>query len=61
MAENFGKIVQVIGPTLDVSFDSDQLPAILNALRDATGLDLPRAPVRPIDLLVPSLEPEEAT
>ena len=26
-------------------------PAILNALRDATGLDLPRAPVRPADLI----------
>ena len=27
-------------------------PAILNALRDATGLELPRAPVRPSDLIV---------
>lgn len=27
-------------------------PAVLNALRDATGLDLPRAPVRAVDLLV---------
>ncbi len=27
-------------------------PAILNALRDATGLDLPRAPVRPDDLIL---------
>jgi len=26
-------------------------PAILNAVRDATGLDLPRAPVRPVDLI----------
>lgn len=26
-------------------------PAILNALRNATGLDLPRAPVRPTDLI----------
>ncbi|MCY4663455.1 MAG: hypothetical protein OXC00_02175 [Acidimicrobiaceae bacterium] len=26
-------------------------PAVLNALRDATGLDLPRAPVRPADLI----------
>jgi CO/xanthine dehydrogenase Mo-binding subunit len=26
-------------------------PAIVNALRDATGLDLPRAPVRPADLI----------
>ena len=27
-------------------------PAIINALRDATGLDLPRAPVRPVDLIL---------
>ncbi len=27
-------------------------PAIINALRHATGLDLPRAPVRPTDLIV---------
>ena len=30
-------------------------PAIVNALRDATGLELPTAPVRPIDL-IPDLE-----
>jgi F-type H+-transporting ATPase subunit beta len=30
---NFGKIVQVIGPTVDVEFDSDKLPAILNAIK----------------------------
>ncbi len=30
-------------------------PAIVNALRDATGLDLPRVPVRPTDL-IPSLQ-----
>ncbi len=32
MADNYGKVVQVIGPTVDVRFDSDHLPAILNAL-----------------------------
>ena len=32
MAENYGKVVQVIGPTVDVEFGSDYLPAILNAL-----------------------------
>jgi F-type H+-transporting ATPase subunit beta len=32
VAENYGKVVQVIGPTVDVGFDSDKLPAILNAL-----------------------------
>ena len=32
MADNYGKIVQVIGPTVDVQFESDQLPNILNAI-----------------------------
>jgi F-type H+-transporting ATPase subunit beta len=31
--KNIGKIVQVIGPTVDVEFDSDNLPSILNAIR----------------------------
>ncbi len=31
--KNIGKIVQVIGPTVDVEFPSDRLPAILNALK----------------------------
>jgi F-type H+/Na+-transporting ATPase subunit beta len=31
--KNIGKIVQVIGPTVDVEFQSDQLPSILNALK----------------------------
>ncbi len=30
-------------------------PAVLNALRDATGLELPRAPVLPADLVVPKV------
>jgi len=29
---NIGKIVQVIGPVIDVSFEEGQLPAILNAI-----------------------------
>ena len=33
MAENVGKVVQVIGPTVDVAFDADKLPRILNAIR----------------------------
>jgi len=33
MADNIGKIVQVIGPTVDCAFDSDKLPNILNALK----------------------------
>jgi F-type H+-transporting ATPase subunit beta len=31
--ENWGKIVQVIGPTVDCEFPSDHLPNILNALK----------------------------
>ena len=35
-----GKVVQVIGPVLDVSFDADHLPEIYNALRiDAVAPD----------------------
>ncbi|MCX6825680.1 MAG: hypothetical protein NTV06_00220, partial [candidate division Zixibacteria bacterium] len=33
MAENIGKIVQVIGPTVDCEFESDKLPEILNAIK----------------------------
>ncbi len=33
MAENIGRVVQVIGPTVDLVFDSDNLPAILNAIK----------------------------
>ena len=33
MAEtNIGRVVQVIGPVLDVEFDSEHLPDIYNAL-----------------------------
>jgi len=31
--KNYGKIVQVIGPTVDIEFPSDRLPAILNAVK----------------------------
>ena len=31
--KNIGKIVQVIGPTVDVEFSSDRLPNILNAIK----------------------------
>jgi F-type H+-transporting ATPase subunit beta len=43
MSENFGKIVQVIGPTVDCEFDSDKLPNLLNALKiedQSKGIDL---------------------
>jgi F-type H+-transporting ATPase subunit beta len=43
MAENWGKVVQVIGPTVDLEFHSDHLPEILNAVEikdEARGIDL---------------------
>ncbi len=43
MADNIGKVVQVIGPTVDCAFDSDKLPKILNALKidnDEQGIHL---------------------
>ncbi len=33
MADNIGKVVQVIGPTVDCEFDSDNLPNLLNAIK----------------------------
>jgi F-type H+-transporting ATPase subunit beta len=43
MAENVGKVVQVIGPTVDCEFPADKLPSILNAIKIADkdkGIDL---------------------
>ena len=43
MAENYGTVKQVIGPTVDLEFDSDHLPQILNAIHivdEARGIDL---------------------
>jgi F-type H+-transporting ATPase subunit beta len=40
---NTGKVVQVIGPTVDVAFDPDKLPKILNAIKiedKKRGIDL---------------------
>jgi len=41
---NFGKVVQVIGPVLDVEFESEHLPELYNALRirekSDTGADI---------------------
>ncbi|MBK6899925.1 MAG: F0F1 ATP synthase subunit beta [bacterium] len=45
MAENYGRVVQVIGPTVDLEFDSDHLPDILNAIRIADA-------AKEIDLIV---------
>jgi F-type H+-transporting ATPase subunit beta len=42
-AENIGQVVQVIGPTVDVSFRSDRLPQIMNAVKikdQERGIDL---------------------
>jgi F-type H+-transporting ATPase subunit beta len=36
---NIGKIVQVIGPVIDVEFEPDKLPAIYNALKITTETD----------------------
>lgn len=33
MAENYGKVLQVIGPTVDLEFHSDNLPEMLNAIQ----------------------------
>jgi F-type H+-transporting ATPase subunit beta len=33
MADNVGRIVQVIGPTVDVEFEAEKLPRLLNAIR----------------------------
>jgi F-type H+-transporting ATPase subunit beta len=32
VSKNIGNVVQVIGPTVDCSFDSDKLPSLLNAI-----------------------------
>ncbi|MDP4088325.1 MAG: hypothetical protein Q8930_03500, partial [Bacillota bacterium] len=32
MSGRVGKVVQVIGPVIDIKFDSDSLPNILNCL-----------------------------
>src|SRR5438093_551030 len=37
MADNIGKIVQVIGPVIDVEFEAGHLPEIYNALRVVSG------------------------
>ncbi|MHC4224942.1 MAG: F0F1 ATP synthase subunit beta [Planctomycetota bacterium] len=37
MSENYGHVVQVIGPVIDVEFPSDELPEIYSALKVDTG------------------------
>jgi len=45
MAENIGKVVQVIGPVLDVEFEPERLPELYTALR-VEGEGAPGQPVR---------------
>ncbi len=33
MSGNYGAVVQIIGPSVDIRFDADQLPEILTAIR----------------------------
>ncbi len=37
MAENFGTVIQVMGPVLDIRFDNDKLPQLLNAIEVPNG------------------------
>lgn len=37
MAQNIGKVVQIIGPVLDIKFSSENLPKLLNAIEVTTG------------------------
>jgi len=37
MAENIGKVMQIIGPVIDVRFESSSLPKIYNAIRIENG------------------------
>ncbi|MTI53381.1 F0F1 ATP synthase subunit beta [Geosporobacter ferrireducens] len=37
MAQNIGKVVQIIGPVLDIKFNSENLPELLNAIEVQIG------------------------
>ncbi|WP_365902241.1 hypothetical protein, partial [uncultured Ralstonia sp.] len=40
--KNVGKVVQVIGPVVDVEFEEQNLPAIYNAIRiTSEGFEVP--------------------
>src|SRR5260370_41724447 len=46
---NIGRVVQVIGPVLDIQFEQGHLPAIFNAVRiTSEGFDIPE----PLDVTV---------
>ena len=52
MAENVGKVVQVIGATVDCEFDADKLPPLLNAIHiEDAERNLTRAP--PLECSLP--------
>ena len=36
MSKNIGKVVQVMGPVLDIRFEEGQLPRLLNAIEIET-------------------------
>jgi F-type H+-transporting ATPase subunit beta len=47
-AVSTGRVVQIIGPVLDIEFEADKLPAIYNAIRiTSEGFDVPE----PIDVI----------
>src|SRR5260221_10549380 len=47
--ENIGRVVQVIGPVLDIQFEEGHLPAIYNAVRvTSEGFNVPE----PLDITV---------
>ena len=37
MAKNKGTVVQIMGPVLDIRFEEDQLPSLLNAIEVPNG------------------------
>ena len=48
MSENIGKVVQVMGPVLDIRFEEGQLPKLLNAIeirQDGKTLTLDEIPM----------------
>src|SRR5207237_3936227 len=40
-----GKVIQIIGPAVDVEFDEGHLPAIYNAVRITDNLELGKVPI----------------
>ena len=49
---NIGKVIQVIGPVVDIEFPSGDLPKIYNAVRIRRQSSCSSDTERPIDLLV---------